>query len=176
MLLECLKSCCGCRQSKPLSEYHKDNSRADGRRIICKACVSKNNPVRAARTKELRHQRGISKFYWQNGSRKRLTDEQRVLNKKLTNKVCRTQRRGIKRATREDIQFVYELNIKAHGTLTCYLCIKPIIFGDDHLEHKIPISRGGSNHRDNLDVAHKRCNLIKHDKTYEEFLKCAFHF
>ena len=53
---------------------------------------------------------------------------------------------------------------------TCYLCIKPIQFGKDHLEHKTPISRGGTNEYCNLAVACQYCNLSKHTKTLEEFL------
>lgn len=67
------------------------------------------------------------------------------------------------------IQQVYEDNIKKYGTLTCYLCEKPIEFGRDSLEHKIPISRGGTNERNNLDIACMKCNLEKNTKTEKEF-------
>lgn len=69
------------------------------------------------------------------------------------------------------IQQIYEDNIKQYGTLTCYLCEKPIEFGQDCIEHKIPISRGGTNARDNLAIAHRSCNAKKHTKTEEEFRK-----
>ena len=69
----------------------------------------------------------------------------------------------------QTIQSVYEDNIKRFGTLTCYLCLKPIEFGEDSLEHKIPLSRGGNNTKDNLDIAHKNCNSSKHNKTEEEY-------
>ena len=67
------------------------------------------------------------------------------------------------------IQQVYEENIKQYGTLTCYLCLKPIEFGNDHLEHKIPLSRGGSNAKENLSVACAGCNFSKHTKTEAEY-------
>jgi 5-methylcytosine-specific restriction endonuclease McrA len=69
------------------------------------------------------------------------------------------------------LQQVYEENIAKYGTLTCYLCLKPILFGNDQLEHKIPLSRGGSNERSNLDVACQKCNYKKHNKTETEFKK-----
>lgn len=71
--------------------------------------------------------------------------------------------------TLDTIQQVYEENIKKYGTLTCYLCLNPIDFGKDHLEHKTPISRGGKNNRDNLDVSCQYCNCRKHDKTELEY-------
>lgn len=67
------------------------------------------------------------------------------------------------------IQQVYEDNIKQYGTLTCYLCLQPIPFGQDHLEHKTPLSRGGNNERGNLDVACQKCNWKKRCRTEIEY-------
>lgn len=67
------------------------------------------------------------------------------------------------------IQQVYEENIKKFGTLTCYLCIEPIEFGKDHLEHKTPLSRGGTNAKNNLAVSCDKCNYKKHSKTEAEY-------
>lgn len=69
------------------------------------------------------------------------------------------------------IQTVYEDNIKKYGTLTCYLCLKPIVFKKDSLEHKIPLSRDGTNEYNNLAIAHISCNAKKHNKTEEEYKK-----
>lgn len=71
--------------------------------------------------------------------------------------------------TVETIQRVYEDNIKKYGTLTCYLCLNLIPFKKDHLEHKYPLSRGGTNLYENLAVACQRCNITKKDKTEEEY-------
>lgn len=68
------------------------------------------------------------------------------------------------------VQMVYEDNIKKYGTLTCYLCLKPVNFKEDALEHKTPLSRGGTNDYNNLAVSHRSCNCKKHDKTYEEYI------
>jgi len=67
------------------------------------------------------------------------------------------------------VQMVYEDNIKQYGTLTCYLCLSPISFGNDHLEHKLPLSRGGNTEYENLGVACIRCNLKKSNKTITEY-------
>ena len=74
-----------------------------------------------------------------------------------------------------EVQQIYENNIKQFGTLTCYLCGLPIVFGGDTLDHKTPLIRGGINKRDNLVVAHRHCNSRKNRKTedeYREYLKC----
>lgn len=90
-------------------------------------------------------------------------------DKKLDNqKRCALKRAGgtlpIKR-----IQMIYEDNIKKYGTLTCYLCLNPIDFRQDCLEHKTPLSRGGTNEYDNLGVAHRSCNNKKRSKTKKEY-------
>lgn len=98
-------------------------------------------------------------------------------NKKLSNRAYTFSRKSGGLLTKETLQIVYEDNIKRFGTLTCYLCLQPIEFGKDHLEHKIPLSRGGTNARDNLDVACSKCNLSKNRKTETEFrngvINCA---
>ena len=73
--------------------------------------------------------------------------------------------------TIQTIQKVYEDNIKKYGTLTCYLCLEPIEFKKDCLEHKTPLSRGGTNKYENLAVAHGSCNNKKFNKTEEEYRK-----
>lgn len=79
--------------------------------------------------------------------------------------------RGGGKLTTATVQLVYEDNIKKHGTLTCIYCSKPIEFGKDTLEHKIPLSRGGTNEYNNLAIACRHCNSSKQDLTEEEFRK-----
>lgn len=79
------------------------------------------------------------------------------------------KRRALGVLTIEVAQRVYEDNIKRFGTLTCYLCLKPIEFGQDCIEHKTPLARGGSNLYENLAVAHRSCNNRKCAKTEAEY-------
>ncbi len=81
----------------------------------------------------------------------------------------RKKRCGI--LTVKTIQQVYTDNIKKYGVLTCYLCFKPIAEKKDNLEHKTPLSRGGTNEYKNLAVAHQRCNSRKRTLTEMEYRK-----
>ena len=83
----------------------------------------------------------------------------------------RMKRRGYGCIPTKLIQQVYEDNIKKYGTLTCYLCLKPIQFGKDSLEHKTPLSRGGTHLYENLAIACQSCNSKKHIKTHKEYLQ-----
>lgn len=83
----------------------------------------------------------------------------------------RMRRKGYHRDLLDKVmlQSIYEDNIKNYGTLTCYLCLKPIEFGKDHLDHKTPLSRGGDSSKNNLGIAHSVCNLKKHNRTEKEY-------
>ena len=95
-----------------------------------------------------------------------LNNKIKVLSYKKKNKI---KRRGFGFISSKAIQMVYEDNIKKHGTLTCYLCLLPIEFGQDSLEHKTPLTRGGTNEYNNLDVSHRSCNSKKCNKTEKEY-------
>lgn len=94
---------------------------------------------------------------------------------KLMRQANKVMRSKIGKLSVQTIQMVYEDNIKKYGTLTCYLCERPIEFGQDHLEHKIPLSRNGTNNKENLDIACQKCNLSKGSKTEKEYKELFFH-
>ena len=98
-----------------------------------------------------------------------LTQEQRGEKKRLWSKCNNILRRAGHKLLIGIIQSVYEDNIKKYGTLTCYLCSKKIVIGDENLEHKTPISRGGTNSYENLAISCVSCNKRKGRKTLEEF-------
>lgn len=54
----------------------------------------------------------------------------------------------------------------------CYYCQCTIPAGESHLEHKRPISRGGTNSKGNLALSCAPCNLKKGRKTHDEFMRC----
>src|SRR5436309_16128287 len=52
----------------------------------------------------------------------------------------------------------------------CWYCGEvPNPFLDFHVDHAIPVARGGSHHFDNLLPCCQSCNSRKGDKTLEEF-------
>lgn len=46
----------------------------------------------------------------------------------------------------------------------CALCSEPIYISQVHVDHRIPIVRGGGNEYGNLQLAHPSCNQRKGDK------------
>jgi len=53
--------------------------------------------------------------------------------------------------------------------MICYLCEKPIDEGDLHMDHIVPIVKGGIHTEENLAPTHSQCNLSKHIKSLEEY-------
>lgn len=73
--------------------------------------------------------------------------------------------------TKATVQLVIERNIAAHDQAQCCYCgVRLNIFGEWHLEHLIPLSKGGTNEVGNLDLSCGKCNLSKGAKTWAQFL------
>lgn len=125
-----------------------------------------------ANRKKKRHELGISKRYGHSGPMgSRVSAEHKRELKRLHRKKYKYSRKQAGKLPISRIQTVYEDNIKKYGTLTCYLCLNPIVFGKDNLEHRIPLSHNGTNEYDNLAVACQSCNCKKYDKTETEYRK-----
>lgn len=72
--------------------------------------------------------------------------------------------------TMELLQRVYENNIKECGTLTCVYCMKSLNFGEDTIDHVIPVKKQGKNEYGNLVVSCKACNCMKNARTPDEVI------
>jgi 5-methylcytosine-specific restriction endonuclease McrA len=55
----------------------------------------------------------------------------------------------------------------------CYYCKRRGRKRDFHIDHKTPLSRGGSHALENLCLACAECNIAKHTMTEEEFRNSA---
>ena len=108
--------------------------------------------------------------YYKNYCRRRYNEDEFY---RIRKKAQNLKRYSLGKIETETVQRVYENNIKKYGTLTCYLCLKPVAFRKDHLEHKTPLSRGGTNVFDNLEIACATCNFKKHNRTEKEYLAYA---
>jgi 5-methylcytosine-specific restriction endonuclease McrA len=58
--------------------------------------------------------------------------------------------------TKADIELLWEAQ---KGR--CVFCLKPLMGGKYHVDHHVPLAKGGSNDRSNLRLLHKKCNLEK---------------
>jgi len=56
----------------------------------------------------------------------------------------------------------------SRNTVRCYLCGEVVLINDRHVDHIVPLSRGGRHVASNLAVACAACNLSKSAKLPEE--------
>ena len=60
--------------------------------------------------------------------------------------------------------------IIARDDSRCHLCGKKVKPDEIHLDHLVPLSRGGTHDESNIRVAHAFCNLSKRDRPRGEQL------
>jgi endogenous inhibitor of DNA gyrase (YacG/DUF329 family) len=110
-------------------------------------------------------------------------------NKKFCSKNCyneyavvenhwkwKSNRDEIIRRDGKEFSYLQKKFIKERDEMICQLCgIETFMNGNKydnscHIDHKLPISRGGENDTSNGRVLCKKCNQNKHDKIDEEYL------
>lgn len=74
-------------------------------------------------------------------------------------------------AKREPIPPHIKRDVYAKCSGRCAYCGKNVSFKHMSIDHKIPISRGGTDGIKNLQCACKMCNWIKGNATPEEFVR-----
>lgn len=79
---------------------------------------------------------------------------------RIASHVRRTRMKG--RFTEQD---VYDLFVKQDWYCANPLCIVDLIFESYHIDHKIPVSLGGSNTKENIQLLCVDCNLQKRNRT-----------
>ncbi len=112
-------------------------------------------------------EKGVKEFQRQNASGSRYT---RICNACFDPRAnIRLRKARVKAAPGSFNSYHLRLKEELQGG-RCYYCKQPI-GPERQIEHKIPISRGGTNWPANIALACPRCNLRKHDKTPQEFRK-----
>ena len=118
-----------------------------------------------AKKREKMHKKGINiNFYLTLG----ISDT--PIYKKMKGQERRCNMRNAGKLTLATIQQVYDENIVANSdVLKCIYCDKELTLKQATLEHKQPITREGTNDKENLAIACGHCNHSKNNKTEAEF-------
>lgn len=177
------KTCKKCLQSKPVNEFGKSSKSKDGLRSQCKSCnnqyannwylnnrdkhainganwVAKNPEksrlLAAARQRKFRKQNPQKAFEATKNWVAKNPDKKRAYNLKRL-----ALRKGASAflVTNKDIEKIMAKN--------CIYCGSK----SEHLDHVIPLSRGGNHSVGNLVAACKKCNLQKNNKFITEWKK-----
>jgi 5-methylcytosine-specific restriction endonuclease McrA len=188
------KRCCTCSLFKNLINFYKNKSCKDGYAPRCKQCVQEyniknkdyiniyrrqqykkniNNCKKNSQKSHFLHREERLKkqrIYYQNNKEyfKYKNKKYRESNKDyilLKNKK-RKKLIQIENISQSEID-----NLLNNNNNQCFYCKIFVKRGINlHLDHKVPLNRGGNHHINNLVPSCASCNLRKGTKTAEEFL------
>ena len=164
-----MKTCSKCGVEKPLEEFHKDARQKYGVRPDCKSC--------AASMKQQFYSINSDKYIQYQKEHKK---ENKIYVKKYNktakgiahNKAgCHKRREYVRKNggkfTGKQIIDMYE-----YQQHLCNHCCGSLDELGYHIDHIVPLSLGGTNWIDNIQLLCPKCNLMKGDKfMFKDFLK-----
>jgi formylmethanofuran dehydrogenase subunit E len=182
-----LKRCNRCHEMLPVEDFPRDKSSKDGLSRRCKPCDRKMG--KQYRETHREHSREYGRqHYADNRERiKQYVNEWQTANPDRRKEYCRTWRRNnpekqviaahARRTrkrdatgsyTQSDLREIRAAQTDKRGRLRCWWCGEPIAV-TPHLDHKIALSRGGTNGPENLCYSCGPCNQSKFTKTPAEY-------
>ena len=153
-----LKRCIttGCGVVKPVSEFHKCSDYSDGLNPRCKSC----------------NKAGAKRWYEENPDRSLAYRQSRREQTRLYGGALRATEAGNRV---EEFTWLDLLDYWSENSIPfdrCYLCGEEGVYeGREglHIDHVIPIARGGAHAMDNLRPACAPCNHMKNRSTLDEY-------
>lgn len=179
-----LKQCLvrsGCGLVKPLDEFGLNKRRSDKKNTICRTCNRNKSNQYQKENREARNAYS-HQYYLDNIEEKRKYSRTHgpkyYAKKQQDDPMYYRLQRGKERAKKAgaEWQHISTTDLLSHweqediDAEVCYYCKQTVNTDDLHLDHGIPLSKGGSHSIDNLFPAHKSCNLSKGERTVEEYL------
>ena len=172
-----VKECSKCNKEKLLSEFYKDKRKKDGHFSMCKGCI-KDNMVEYRYSNKEKHKEWRDKnkelirlrnkkFYNENKDkiRKQNSEYKRtdvgvvvstLTRQRYRDAVCSTDDGTV---TTESL-----LNLREEQNHKCYHCGKELDYETSkavHLDHLVPLSKGGTHTISNVRWSCAYCNLSK---------------
>jgi 5-methylcytosine-specific restriction endonuclease McrA len=172
-----MKECTKCFESKPFSAFGKFIHSKDGLKPHCKACRSSTGQnYYLANREAIREKVRVSNATNPESNRSRVARWRKDNPEKVLELSRRRENRRRARKKENGFAFYAESEVlNVYGT-TCHLCnveidlLAPRKVGRSgwenglHIDHLVPIAKGGSDTLENVRPAHGKCNLEKSSK------------
>lgn len=159
-----MKTCSKCGKEKPVEEFYS-------KRGWCCTCEVKR--IMAWRKRNPEKTAAQKKKYSESHRDKMCATVKRWSRRNLVKRAAtQANREARKRASvigndEKAIRGIYLLARTARR-LACYICSRITRRGERHVEHVVPLSKGGCHTSGNLAIACVDCNLSKHAKNPAE--------
>lgn len=162
-----MKRCGDCKETKPREAFNKRSAVKDGLQPICRDCQKARYSSFYDKNKEAQQERARS-FYSKHKEHYASTMREWRQNNRERMRSHWAKRRLLKKLQRDETLVDYSTVLERDGYV-CYLCEKCVEPDDVHMDHVIPLSKGGRHSIDNLRVTHSKCNLAKGVKSLDEY-------
>lgn len=156
------KICTKCKAEKPLDDFHTAKHHKDGRRSACKECgnaVSRKwMEANSDRFREYKAQ-------WVKANPDKVKAQAVNWHKNHPGRTAeRVARRRALRLAYEGSHYTARdvIMLMESQAGLCSYC--GVVLGGYHVDHVVPLSRGGDNSADNIVLACQSCNLSKHNR------------
>lgn len=151
-----MKRCTMCGSTKPLDEFGPDSRRSDGRKARCRRCLALlgGRPEELARRRE-RERTPEAKAKRNAHLRRKRAEDQEWRDRQNRIAAGRYERRARSGITVDEVG--------DRDNWRCYLCERDVERRVAHVDHIIPVARGGTNVIGNLAITHGACNRRKRD-------------
>ena len=185
-----MKICTKCQEEYTIDNFYKDKSKNDGYHTICKICSKVKKKEYYENNKNICKER-VLKRYWNN--REHVIQQNREYSRKWyknnkehhknnskkryysNNNLELYRIKSQKRRARKLNQLGYlpynYLEIMKDRDTHCKYCNLHIKTYGYHVDHIIPLSKGGLHDLDNLQLICAECNLKKGYSIEEDFIK-----
>lgn len=141
-------------QAREWAKKHPEKMREYAKRSRSKRKVKRNEYLRAWRSANPEKTREHSRRHKSSALQSRVYTSRRRAHKLAS----------LGRHTKSDVVLQYQ---SQKGL--CWWCGKPLDPKKYHVDHRVPLSKGGSDDARNICITCPRCNLSKHDKMPHEW-------
>lgn len=155
--------CSKCETYKHLDAFHKDSTRPHGVYIHCKDCQAERARKRYKRQRD----KIISRTKRYNKANPNVTAAAMQRYRKTAQGAEKARKSASAYRARQAKQFVEHIEpsvVLENSNGICGICGKSVDSNDFHVDHIIPLNRGGLHAYSNTQAAHPSCNTSKKDK------------
>jgi 5-methylcytosine-specific restriction endonuclease McrA len=148
------KHCLRCDTEKELNEFYRRPDRPTGHVPLCKSCILARS--KKYRDERLEHYRQLNRQWYAAHPGYKTAWAKANRDRHLEHRATRRFRERSQWVEAVDRAEVYR---RAAGL--CGVCSEPVGYLEFHLDHIVPLARGGTHEYANVQPAHEICNKRK---------------